>query len=136
MQGLLLSLLFLGLSTGFSLEFTHITSTQKQEFKSQFEQAKSLNYLDGSWACDMFGVRSGSAKLHQARLLDLHRDENEFRNKGSHVIKSYSIINGEFYGEAVGVTEIIRQLTTSTIITKLVDKTTDEVVSYSVCQRS
>ncbi len=127
--------------------FEHVPESRLAHLNSEFSTATPLAETSSllnskiQWSCEMVGARSRS---FVERGLNLYRFEfdskhKNFKNTGSHLIKSYQLKNREFMGAHGNLVETIRMSKTNALIAELSVETSGDnpkssrLLAYTVC---
>lgn len=122
-----------------SLNVTYVSPEEKKQLELDFLRAQSEipQELEGSWTCDLIGVRSGLLKEKSIVLYDLKRiDSNTIENNGASPSPQFSsskMQRPEITSRGPKVIETLRFLSKSELIGTLKATKTEENVAYSRC---
>jgi len=122
-----------------SLSVSYVSPQEKQQLEVDFALAKSEipSDINGSWTCDLIGVRSGLLKEKAIVLYDLKRvDSKSIQNLGASPSSTFSfaeVTRPEIIGRGPKVVETLRFLSPNKLISSLVSTKTSQKLAYSRC---
>jgi hypothetical protein len=133
---ILITGLILGLWQSLAFALEYIPPEKRQSLKSDFDAAKPLSEANGKWVCDLFGVRSNLRVARGLRLYSFVLTNGVYENKGAQVVHAYKASDGEMRGSNEQVEDLVRQSKDGRLLSRLTNRKTNDVVAYSVCNRS
>lgn len=134
MRHLILLVLFTTSAFSFATEIHYISAAEKAQLQSDFDSAKPVQQVSGSWVCDMFGVSSKLQVIRNVKLYSFEASKNSFQNHGAQaqIVPVYSLINGEMQGRGAKANDQIRRAKDGQLLSKLSHD--GLTIAYSRCR--
>ncbi len=124
----------------YATEVKFIPGKERLELESAFNKATPYLQPEGTWVCDMYGVRSNLQVMHNLKLYSFARAKDRFANRGVQMVPVYRTEAGEMRGFAPvhqeKMQDDLRMTKDAHLVSRLTQVSSGQVVAYSVCQRS